>query len=223
MKFMQQALILVILLSMSGQTLAFQTDIENAGMVYLQVPLDTNTLPAPNRSIMGFRFGQTRISTDTAGSLFTYFRTRPALVDVSFGLAGRNNSTEDIRFGLLDLKLSGISAVEKTYINGQAVVGDVATERLLIGGAAIAGIGIVAIMSNSSDDADEPVSTSTSTDTTENNDETTSTEPVNEPTDETDQQTEVPQDAVDAPDAGQQETTTDDTVNDPVDNGGGTT
>ncbi len=141
----------------AGQALAFETEVERVGMLYLNIPLSNRTsAPTIDKSVMGFRFGQTRLSTDRAGSLFTYFRTRPALFDVQFGMVGRINAPDDIRFGLLDLKLTGISAVEKTYINGSAVVGGVVASKLLMGGLAVGGIGMAAAASGggSSSDSD---------------------------------------------------------------------
>ncbi len=139
----------------ASQALAFETEVERVGMLYLNIPLSNRTsAPTMDKSVMGFRFGQTRLSTDRAGSLFTYFRTRPALFDVQFGMVGRKNAPDDIRFGLLDLKLTGISAVEKTYINGAAVVAGVAASKLLMGGLAVSGIGIAAAM-NGGDDSSE--------------------------------------------------------------------
>jgi len=129
----------------ASQALAFETEVERAGMLYLNIPLSNRTsAPTMDKSVLGFRFGQTRISTDRAGSLFTYFRTRPALFDVQFGMVGRKNAPNDIRFGLLDLKLTGISSVEKTYINGSAIVGGVVLSKLAAGAIAVTGIGFAA-------------------------------------------------------------------------------
>ena len=147
----------------ASQVLAFETEIERAGMLYLNMPLSNKTAaPTFDKSVLGLRFGQTRISTDSAGSLFSYFRTRPALFDVQFGMVGHKNSPEDIRFGLLDLKLTGISAIEKTYINGQAVVGGVLVSKVLMGAAAVGGIGIAAAASSGSDDDSDDDSSSQS-------------------------------------------------------------
>mgnify|MGYP001815876277 CR=1 FL=1 len=70
----------------ASQALAFDTEIQQVGMLYLNIPLNTQSVPKMDKSVMGLRFGQTRISTDNAGSLFTYFRKRPALFDVQFGM-----------------------------------------------------------------------------------------------------------------------------------------
>ena len=150
------------LLLSAGQSLAFETEIERAGMLYLNIPLSNRTsAPTIDKSVMGFRFGQTRISTDRAGSLFTYFRSRPALFDVQFGMVGRLNSPDDIHFGLLDLKLTGISSIEKTYINGQAVVGGIVASKILVGAAAVGGIGLAAAASGGDDTADTPETSET--------------------------------------------------------------
>ena len=154
------------------QALAFETEIERAGMLYLNIPLSNHT-SAPNmdKSVLGFRFGQTRISTDRAGSLFTYFRSRPALFDVQFGMVGHKNSPDDVHFGLMDLKLTGISSIEKTYINGQAVVGGVIASKVLMGAAAVGGIGIAAAASgSSSDDSSADDSSSESSSSTNDDD-----------------------------------------------------
>ena len=132
----------------AGQSLAFETEIERAGMLYLNVPLNTHPVPKMDKAVLGFRFGQTRTSTDSVGSLLNYFRKRPALFDV--------------QFGLLDLKLTGISSVEKTYINGQAIVGGVIASKVLMGAAAVGGTGIAAAASSSSDDDSDDDSSSSS-------------------------------------------------------------
>lgn len=139
----------------ASQALAFETDVERVGMLYLNIPLSNySSAPKMDKSVLGFRFGQTRLSTDRAGSLFTYFRSRPALFDVQFGMVGRINAPDDIHFGLMDLKLTGISSIEKTYINGQAVVGGVIASKVLIGTAAVAGIGVAAAASGGSSSSD---------------------------------------------------------------------
>ena len=122
----------------ASQALAFDTEIQQVGMLYLNIPLNTQSVPEMDKSVMGLRFGQTRISTDRAGSLFTYFRTRPALFDIQFGMVRDLHSADDLRFGLLDLKLTGISSVEKTYINGAAVVGGIVAFPLAALGAGVA-------------------------------------------------------------------------------------
>ena len=153
----------------ASQALAFETEIERAGMLYFNVPLSNRTAaPTFDKSVMGLRFGQTRISTDSAGSVFTYFRTRPALFDVQFGMVGHKNSPEDIHFGLLDLKLTGISSIEKTYINGQAVVGGVLASKVLMGAAAVGGIGIAAAASSGADDDSNDDSSSQSSSASDN-------------------------------------------------------
>jgi hypothetical protein len=142
---------------------AFETEIERAGMLYLNIPLSNRTsAPTIDKSVMGFRFGQTRISTDRAGSLFNYFRSRPALFDVQFGMVRRLNSPDDIHFGLLDLKLTGISSIEKTYINGQVVVGGIVASKVLLGAAAVGGIGLAAAASGGDDSDDDASETSES-------------------------------------------------------------
>jgi len=150
---------LIALSLTASQALAFETEVERVGMLYLNIPLSNRTsAPTIDKSVMGFRFGQTRLSTDRAGSLFTYFRTRPALFDVQFGMVGRLSAPDDIHFGLVDLKLTGISSVEKTYINGQAVVGGIVASKVLIGAAAVGGIGVAAAASgggSSSDDSND--------------------------------------------------------------------
>jgi len=131
----------------ASQALAFETEIERVGMLYLNIPLSNySSAPKMDKSVLGFRFGQTRLSTDRAGSLFTYFRTRPALFDVQFGMVGRRriNAPDDIHFGLMDLQLTGISSIEKTYINGQAVAGAIVGSKLLMGGLALGGITVAA-------------------------------------------------------------------------------
>jgi hypothetical protein len=140
----------------ASQALAFETEIQQVGMLYLNIPLNTQSVPKMDKSVMGLRFGQTRISTDRAGSLFTYFRTRPALFDIQFGMVRDLHSADDLRFGLLDLKLTGISSVEKTYINGAAVVGGIVATKVLAGAAAVGGIAAAAAASGgdkSDDDA----------------------------------------------------------------------
>lgn len=140
----------------ASQALAFDTEIQQVGMLYLNIPLNTQSVPEMDKSVMGLRFGQTRISTDRAGSLFTYFRTRPALFDIQFGMVRDLHSADDLRFGLLDLKLTGISSVEKTYINGAAVVGGIVATKVLAGAAAVGGIAAAAAASGgdkSDDDA----------------------------------------------------------------------
>ncbi|GBE08519.1 hypothetical protein BMS3Abin11_01640 [bacterium BMS3Abin11] len=145
----------------ASQALAFETDVERVGMLYLNIPLSNySSAPKMDKSVLGFRFGQTRLSTDRAGSLFTYFRSRPALFDVQFGMVGRINAPDDIHFGLMDLKLTGISSIEKTYINGQAVVGGVIASKVLIGTAAVAGIGVAAAASGGSSSSDNSSSQS---------------------------------------------------------------
>lgn len=147
----------------ASQALAFETDVERVGMLYLNIPLSNySSAPKMDKSVVGFRFGQTRLSTDRAGSLFTYFRSRPALFDVQFGMVGRINAPDDIHFGLMDLKLTGISSIEKTYINGQAVVGGVIASKVLIGTAAVAGIGVAAAASGGSSSSSSDNSSSQS-------------------------------------------------------------
>ncbi|GMT41078.1 MAG: hypothetical protein IEMM0001_1813 [bacterium] len=147
----------------ASQALAFETDVERVGMLYLNIPLSNySSAPKMDKSVLGFRFGQTRLSTDRAGSLFTYFRSRPALFDVQFGMVGRINAPDDIHFGLMDLKLTGISSIEKTYINGQAVVGGVIASKVLIGTAAVAGIGVAAAASGGSSSSSSDNSSSQS-------------------------------------------------------------
>ncbi len=155
----------------ASQALAFETEVERVGMLYLNIPLSNhNSAPTMDKSVVGFRFGQTRISTDRVGSLFTYFRSRPALFDVQFGMVGHKNAPDDIHFGLMDLKLTGISSIEKTYINGQAVVGGVIASKVLMGAAAVGGIGLAAAASGSDDSNDDSASDSTSTRDDDNND-----------------------------------------------------
>jgi len=155
----------------ASQALAFETEIERAGMLYLNIPLSNHTsAPTMDKSVLGFRFGQTRISTDRAGSLFSYFRSRPALFDVQFGMVGHKNAPDDIHFGLMDLKLTGISSIEKTYINGQAVVGGVIASKVLMGAAAVGGIGIAAAASSSGDSSDDSTSDSSSSRDDDNDD-----------------------------------------------------
>ena len=137
------------------QALAFETEIERAGMLYLNIPLNTHSVPKMDKTVMGFRFGQTRTSTDSVGSLFSYFRKRPALFDVQFGFVGHKDAPDDIHFGLLDLKLTGISSIEKTYINGQAVIGGVIASKVLLGAAAVGGIGLAAAAGGGDDDSDD--------------------------------------------------------------------
>ncbi|MFW2437902.1 MAG: hypothetical protein ACN4GR_00860 [Arenicellales bacterium] len=164
------AAITALSLSVS-QAQGFETKIENAGMLYLNIPLSNQTsAPDMDKSVLGFQFGQTRTSTDRVGSIFTYFRSRPALFDVQFGMVGRKNSPDDIHFGLMDLKLTGISSIEKTYINGQAVVGSVIASKVLMGAAAVGGIGIAAAASSSGDSDDDSPSESSSTDDDKNDD-----------------------------------------------------
>ena len=163
MKKLMKIAALTALSVAASQALAFETEIERAGMLYLNIPLSNKTAaPTIDKSVMGLRFGQTRISTDRAGSLFTYFRTRPALFDIQFGMVGHKNSPDYIHFGLLDLKLTGISSIEKTYINGQAVVGGVLASKVLMGAAAVGGIGIAAAASSGSDDDSDDDSSSQS-------------------------------------------------------------
>ena len=145
----------------ASQSMAFETEIERAGMLYLNIPLNTHSVPKMDKTVMGFRFGQTRTTTDSVGSLFSYFRKRPALFDVQFGFVGHKNAPDDIHFGLLDLKLTGISSIEKTYINGQAVIGGVIASKVLLGAAAVGGIGLAAAASGD-DDADEDSSSESS-------------------------------------------------------------
>ena len=168
----------------AGQALAFETEIERAGMLYLNIPLSNQT-SAPNmdKSVLGFRFGQTRTSTDRVGSVFTYFRSRPALFDVQFGMVGHKNAPDDIHFGLMDLKLTGISSIEKTYINGQAVVGGVIASKVLMGAAAVGGIGMAAAASSSSSDDssdDDSSSESSSSNDDDDNDDVAENEIENE-------------------------------------------
>ncbi len=141
----------LIALSLAAtQALAFETEVERVGLVYLNIPFSNHTAaPAIDKSVIGFKFGQTRLSTDRAGSLFTYFKSRPALFDVQFGMVGRKNTPDDVRFGLMDLKLTGISSIERTYINGQAVVGGIVASKVLMGAAAVGGIGLAAAASSS--------------------------------------------------------------------------
>jgi len=147
---------------LASQALAFETEIERVGMLYLNIPLNTQSVPTIDKSVMGLRFGQTRISTDSAGSLFTYFRSRPALFDVQFGMVGDLHAPDDLHFGLLDLKLTGISSVEKTYINGQAVVGGIVATKILAGAAAVGGIAAAAAVSGSDNDSDDDASSESS-------------------------------------------------------------
>jgi hypothetical protein len=164
----------------AGQALAFETEIERAGMLYLNIPLSNHTsAPTMEKSVLGFRFGQTRISTDRAGSLFSYFRSRPALFDVQFGMVRHKNTPDDMHFGLMDLKLTGISSIEKTYINGQAVVGGVIASKVLMGAAAVGGIGIAAAASGGSDD-DSSSESSSSTDDDDKDDDVAENEIENE-------------------------------------------
>jgi len=146
----------------AGQALAFETEIQRAGMLYLNIPLNTQSVPKMDKSVMGLRFGQTRFSTDSGGSIFTYFRTRPALFDVQFGMVGHKNTPDDIHFGLMDLKLTGISSIEKTYINGAVVVGGVIASKVLVGAAAAGGIVAVAAASGSDDEPDDDSSSESS-------------------------------------------------------------
>jgi len=146
----------------AGQALAFETEIQRAGMLYLNIPLNTQSVPKMDKSVMGLRFGQTRFSTDSGGSIFTYFRTRPALFDVQFGMVGHKNTPGDIHFGLMDLKLTGISSIEKTYINGAVVVGGVIASKVLVGAAAAGGIVAVAAASGSDDEPDDDSSSESS-------------------------------------------------------------
>ena len=146
----------------AGQVLAFETEIQRAGMLYLNIPLNTQSVPKMDKSVMGLRFGQTRFSTDSGGSIFTYFRTRPALFDVQFGMVGHKNTPDDIHFGLMDLKLTGISSIEKTYINGAVVVGGVIASKVLVGAAAAGGIVAVAAASGSDDEPDDDSSSESS-------------------------------------------------------------
>ncbi len=139
----------------AGQALAFETEINRAGMLYLNIPLNIHSVPKIDKTVMGFRFGQTRTSSDSVGSLFSYFRNRPALFDIQFGFVGKKNAPDDIHFGLLDLKLTGISSIEKTYINGQAIVGGVIASKVLLGAAAVGGIGLAAAASGGGDDDGE--------------------------------------------------------------------
>lgn len=142
----------------ASQALAFDTEIQQVGMLYLNIPLNTQSVPKMDKSVMGLRFGQTRISTDRAGSLFSYFRTRPALLDIQFGMVRDLHSAEDLHFGLLDLKLTGISSVEKTYINGAAVVGGIVATKVLAGAAAVGGIAAAAAASGGGDKSDDDAS-----------------------------------------------------------------
>jgi hypothetical protein len=155
----------------ASQSLAFETEVERVGMFYINIPLSNrSSAPKLDKSVLGFRFGQTRLSTDRAGSLFTYFKTRPALFDVQFGMVGRLNAPDDIHFGLTDLKLTGISSVEKTYINGQAVVGGIIASKVLIGAAAVGGIGLVAAASSSDSSNDNSNDQSSSTSSSKSSD-----------------------------------------------------
>lgn len=150
----------VVLSLTACNALAFDTEIQRVGMLYLNIPLNTHSVPKMDKSVLGLRFGQTRISTDNAGSLFTYFRSRPALFDVQFGMVGQKKSPDDTHFGLLDLKLTGISSVEKTYINGQAVVGGILASKVLMGAAAVGGIAAAAAVSGGDDSNDDSASDS---------------------------------------------------------------
>lgn len=173
----------VIALSLTaGEALAFETEIQRIGMLYLNIPLNTQSVPKMDKTVMGLRFGQTRISTDSAGSLFTYFRNRPALFDVQFGMVGHKKSPDDTHFGLLDLKLTGISSVEKTYINGQAVVGGIIASKVLVGAAAVGGIAVAAAASGSNDDDanDDSSSNSSSGKDSDSNDDVAENEVENE-------------------------------------------
>ncbi len=163
----------------ASQALAFETEVERVGMLYLNIPLSNQTsAPKMDRSVLGFRFGQTRISTDRAGSLFTYFRSRPALIDVQFGMVGSKNAPNDIHFGLMDLKLTGISSIEKTYINGVLVTGGIAATQLLAGVAAVGGIGVMAAASgggsSSSDNSSSQSDSSNTSDPSSINDDSES-------------------------------------------------
>ena len=173
----------VIALSLTaGEALAFETEIQRIGMLYLNIPLNTQSVPKMDKTVMGLRFGQTRISTDSTGSLFTYFRNRPALFDVQFGMVGHKKSPDDTHFGLLDLKLTGISSVEKTYINGQAVVGGIIASKVLVGAAAVGGIAVAAAASGSNDDDanDDSSSNSSSGKDSDSNDDVAENEVENE-------------------------------------------
>ena len=155
----------------ASQALAFETEIQQVGMLYLNIPLNTQSVPKMDKSVMGLRFGQTRISTDRAGSLFTYFRTRPALFDIQFGMVRDLHSADDLRFGLLDLKLTGISSVEKTYINGAAVVGGIVATKVLAGAAAVGGIAAAAAASGGGDKSDDDASGNSSSSKNDDKDE----------------------------------------------------
>jgi hypothetical protein len=152
----------VALLLTAGQALALETEIQRVGMLYLNIPLSTQSVPKMDKSVVGLRFGQTRISTDSAGSVFTYFRSGPALFDVQFGMIGDLHAADDLHFGLMDLKLTGISSVEKTYINGRAVVGGIVATKVLAGAAAVGGITAVAAASGSGEDSENDSSSDSS-------------------------------------------------------------
>lgn len=64
----------------AGQALAFETEIQQVGMLYLNIPLDTKSVPAMYKSAMGLRFGQTRISTDKCRFPVYLFQESPCAV-----------------------------------------------------------------------------------------------------------------------------------------------
>lgn len=158
---------------------AFETEIQRAGMLYLNIPLNTQSVPKLDKSVMGLRFGQTRYSTDSVGSIFTYIRTQPALFDVQFGMVGHKNVPGDIHFGIMDLKLTGISTIEKTYINGQAVVGGIIASKVLVGAAATGGIVAVAAANGSDDKSDDDSSSKSSSSNDDKNDDISENEHAN--------------------------------------------
>jgi len=152
----------VTMVMASGQALALETSVDRVGMVYTKIPL-TKKFMRSNETAIGFRFGQTRFSTNHYGSnLVNSFKHNPAVVELEFRPAGQFG---DIRFRLQEFKINGISSLEKQYITGgMGFVAVPAATAVLAGLGTVAAVGVMAAASRNSNDPG-PANTSTTTTT----------------------------------------------------------
>lgn len=139
-------------LAFAGQTFAMEASIHRAGMIYTNIPLTTKFMRS-NETAIGFRFGQTRFSTDRYGSLLNAFKNHPAMVEFEFRPTGRIG---DISLKLQEFKLNGISSLEKQPINGgMGFVIMPATAAIMAGVGSVAAVGIIVANSGEEDDDDD--------------------------------------------------------------------
>lgn len=154
---MKRLLSVILLGGITATAQGFDTRINNAGMLYLSLPFNSDNRINLHDSVFGLRYGLTEFSSDPLNSSLSDYRRHPAMLEMEFARFGY---LHDESFGLREFKLNGISAMEKTYIQGNLVGVALTASQLMLGAAAVGTVAMVAASTSEDSSEAKPVTTS---------------------------------------------------------------